>query len=262
MDPRPNRTIRNICLVGAFVAFIAAAAALYFKKGRQEAPTDVAVVSEPAPDAAVPQSPDSETPAAVAATKAAADLAPASSAPVEAAAPLEGCFTVTYKHKEARGHGGRDDCATHKNALSIAGQEALGEIPAKLSAKSLCLRVDGVPVKFERAKAMLAFGAVAGPKSTISVQACLGKGPCKLDCVVPKDEFMDAIGATDDEGADGRAVASAKWDPSDREEDHDASAGADEALREADAAAHKLPVFRDWIVTERTTKCESSKEGS
>ncbi len=244
MEPRTNHTMRTIGIVGAVVLLTVIGGRILLQRN------NAASEGSSAQERAATATPVSE-PVAVVQKNGQAPVGPA---------PLDGCYTVTFKHKEISGHGDREACSAHKNSLVLAGDEVLAALPRKLSGKALCVRVDGVPVKYEQAKDTLVFGAVAGPQSVISVQACLGKADCKLNCVVPKDEFMDAIGAAEEEA--GRAVASAKWDPNDKEEDHDASADVDEDLKNHGLAERKSPLFRDWLVVGHSPRCETAKEGS
>jgi hypothetical protein len=251
MEQRSKNTIRNICIFGALavLTFVGARVLLQRNRVANEAPAVVTNTATVGNKASVAQG--------TAPATAVVQAAPAQGA-APAAVALDGCYTVSFKHKEVQGHGDREACTSHKNSIALAG-DVLSALPAKLNPKALCVRVDGIPVKFEPVKGALVIGPVAGPESAITVQACIGKSSCKFNCVVPKDEFMDALGATDDEG---RAVASAKWDANDKEEDQDATAGLDDEVKNAGVAVQKLPVFHDWQVTGHSPTCELAKEGS
>ncbi len=113
--------------------------------------------------------------------------APASQAPAAAAAPRGSCFTLSFTHPKAPGHEDLDDCAQHRNLVRAPQAEA--------NPQTVCVRVDGTPVAFERTPKGFLLGPVAGPQSTITVRYCLGKPTCIDPCQAPRDEFMAALGA-------------------------------------------------------------------
>lgn len=80
---------------------------------------------------------------------------------------------------------------------------------AVVNPKSLCVKIDGTPVKFtlhQKKPNQVLIGGVRGAKAEITVRYCRDKNLCKDDCKIPRDEFMDALGASDD-GDSG-----ARWD--------------------------------------------------
>jgi len=72
---------------------------------------------------------------------------------------------------------------------------------AEVNAKSVCVRVDGVPVawKFAADKKTVLFGGLNKPNSLVSVRYCRGKVECAESCVIPRDEFMEALAGSDAE---------------------------------------------------------------
>ncbi len=122
-----------------------------------------------------------------------------------------------------------------------------------INMKTVCVRVNDVPVKFDRVGHGNEFmiGSIAGPQSVISVKYCTGKTTCaeskKDDCVVPKDEFLDAIG-----GGDSEDGAVAKWENGDNAGDAKLNSDVKRELADIDDAATdnhgaKNAVFKDWI---------------
>jgi hypothetical protein len=115
--------------------------------------------------------------------------------PALPAAQPDGCFTLAFKHQDLPGHQNGEACTQHKNLLALPSQ--------KLSAKSLCVRVNGTPVKFafDSKKNHVLLSSIAGPRSEITVRYCTGGATCAEDCTVPRDEFMEALGAVDTNGS-------------------------------------------------------------
>lgn len=111
-------------------------------------------------------------------------------------AEVEACKLLKMKPADGKG-------TYRKNLLMIS--------DAELNPKTICVKVDGTPVKFDlyQKKAnQILIGGVRGPKAEIIVRYCKGKQLCKEDCKIPRDEFMDAItgGDSGDEAA--------RWDDS------------------------------------------------
>lgn len=83
-------------------------------------------------------------------------------------------------------------------------------IDSIVNAKSICVKVDGTPVKFDlfqKKSNQILIGGVRGSKAEIVVRFCREKNLCKEDCKIPRDEFMDALGASDD-----KVDSAARWD--------------------------------------------------
>lgn len=146
------------------------------------------------------------------------------------------CFNASFRHKKTPGHTHNEDCSRHKNIVKLS--------HAGVNAQSLCVRVNGRPVAFQRLKnSEIQIGALAGPDALITVRYCLGKVKCAEDCKVPRDEFMEAIGAL---GEESENVG--KWDSSDGHARDLASARADAEIRKEMAEMEDgVDVFKDWL---------------
>ncbi len=102
------------------------------------------------------------------------------------------CFTLSFRHTEIASHADGEACALHKNLLTLK--------HLKLNARSLCVRVDGKPVRHESVKKhpdQIMLGAVAGPKSIVTVRYCLKSNHCSDDCKIAKDSFLSALAGVD-----------------------------------------------------------------
>jgi hypothetical protein len=149
-------------------------------------------------------------------------------------APQATCITLTYKHKKTTGHDTDETCGQHRNLLKLQHET--------INKKAICAKVDGTPVRFELTKAKtpaVVIGPYAGPNSKITVQYCLGKAALKEDCTIPKDEFMDAIGATED------SAPTAQWDNNEKVDDVTKQIDG-EVMREL-ASDGDLGIFDGWI---------------
>lgn len=157
------------------------------------------------------------------------------------------CFVVAYHHKPLPSHSSDEACSHHRNLIRLK--------HAGINSPSLCIRVNGTPVKFQRVEGhpdQVLIGAVAGPKSVITARYCIGKVRCNEDCTIPKDEFMDAIGGSDD---DSGAPAVAQWDADDTDEKETAEQTAkltSELKRELasgdpEASGDGTYIFQDWL---------------
>ncbi|MGE0616226.1 MAG: hypothetical protein AB7P04_11360 [Bacteriovoracia bacterium] len=114
------------------------------------------------------------------------------------------CYKMTFKHQKLSSHENGEACTMHRNQFALQGE--------KINRASVCVRVNGTPVKFEWAKGkgdQVVIAAIAGPKAVITAQYCTGRIMCGEECKVPKDAFMEAIGATDDNGSELPVV---QWD--------------------------------------------------
>ncbi|MCM0606397.1 MAG: hypothetical protein KA715_09935 [Xanthomonadaceae bacterium] len=118
--------------------------------------------------------------------------APVANAPIAEEPP---CKIVKMKPVDGKG--------TYRKNLLILSE-------SQLNTKSVCVKVDGTPVKFslfqKKANQILIAG-VSGAKAEIQVRYCRDKNLCKDDCKIPRDEFMDALGASDDSGD-----SNARWE--------------------------------------------------
>jgi hypothetical protein len=176
-------------------------------------------------------------------------------------AEKDACVTVTYKHKAMASHNDEETCSHHKNWLKLG--------HANVNAKTVCVRVNGSPVHFVSIKGHndeVVFGSVAGPKSNVTVTYCTGKlTGCEAkmamqDCVVPKDEFMEAIGGESGGKPDARL---GQWDPAHpSEKEADVLAKLDGSVRreletndELNGRAPAGEMFKDWLAGTETSAC-------
>jgi hypothetical protein len=158
------------------------------------------------------------------------------------------CFSLTFHHKQMRSHNDGEACTHHRNLITLQHK--------KFNRKSLCVRVNGTPVDFKSIKGkpdQLVIGPVAGPKAKITARYCLDKEECKENCVVPKDEFMDAIGGMEEMGGD---TSVAQWDAGDpNSKDEDVSAKIDKEFESYFAESSELSLFRDWVKESEAPAC-------
>lgn len=170
------------------------------------------------------------------------------------------CFVESFKHKPTPGHESEEACSHHKNLLKLSHSD--------INMKSVCVRVNDVPVKFDRGGHGNEFviGSIAGPQSVITVKYCTGKTACaetkKDDCVVPKDEFLDAIG-----GGDPDDGAVAKWDNTDTAGDAKLNSDVKRELADIDDTATdnhgaNASIFKDWIAEKPAPACAADKKHS
>lgn len=177
-------------------------------------------------------------------------------APVQAAPQMQGCYSVTLSHKKMPSHADGEACLKHKNLLTLQGPEPIDF--KKLNSDSICVRVNGDPVSFQKVPGQsnqVVIGAVAGPDAKIVASFCLGKSKCSERCVVKRDEFMSALGM-DDMSGDGKAG----WDGSKgaSKEDTELEAEVVAFNRERDGMAGagiKDEMFSGWVAEKSTLAC-------
>lgn len=165
-----------------------------------------------------------------------------------------GCFLVTLTHKPLPEHKNRQHCSRHRNYVRLG--------DSSINLKSLCVRVDSVPVRYELVEKKnkkgiqgLMISSGAGPNSKITVRYCIGKKSCpetKTECAVPKDDFLDAIGGSDPE--EDTRIRIVKWDPNDASQDVDVAASIEADLKKELADAEP-GVFDEWIGTSEAASC-------
>jgi hypothetical protein len=162
--------------------------------------------------------------------------------------PKPECFTVGFKHKALAAHRDGEACLNHDNAFKIE--------HARLNTKTVCVRVNGTPVKHTLVKSkpgLVVIGPVAGPESLVTVRWCTDKTTCKENCAVPKDDFMDAIGGMED-----AAGAYVQWDAADGKK----GPSADEVRLEKELKTFgggKRELFEQWVA-EREPKLTCGTE--
>ncbi len=157
-----------------------------------------------------------------------------------------GCFTATYKHqaapKASLSHRSKEECVQHRNGLKLPPQIER----TSLNSKSLCVKVDGKPVAYEWAdiggplKSVIAFGPLAGPRSSVQLTFGTYGVRCNEPCVVPRDSFLDALGAGGASGGadEGNAVS----------DDPEIRAELGPELITAMGMGHDLALFQGWAV--------------
>jgi hypothetical protein len=167
-------------------------------------------------------------------------------------APSQGCFKFQYDHRDA-GHKDMATCSAHRNTFKPLLSDRFSIEDLKVKNNNICVRVDGVPVKFQRVKDIIQIGALPGPESKVSVAYCIGKAKCSESCVIPRDQFMEALSGSDDEG---RAFAAAKWDDKDNT-DKDVTAGLSAELTGDGQDDKAVPFFKHWKLIDQKESCSS-----
>ncbi len=195
-------------------------------------------------------------------------LAPAAPAPVERGT----CVYRSFQHKPLASHQDGEACLHHKNELSFD----LTPGGPVVNPKSVCVRVNGVPVAFQfvgpkNQPRGVVVGAVAGPKAEVSFRYCTMKESCADPCKVPRDEFLSAIGGA---GEDNPVSVSARKSKRGRKPAAAGWGGADEGYGAAHAEAEKelaaldqdtrgaaggMTVFKDWVQQARSEGCAKQK---
>ena len=126
-------------------------------------------------------------------------------------------------------------------------------------------RVNDVPVKFERVKGKpseFIIGAVAGPQAKVTARYCIGSHVCNEGCPVPRDDFAEAIGASEDEGG---TVQISQWeaaDPKSAEKTARLNAELKRDLsdfEEAGASSEQMALFQDWVGDSGVPACGSKQ---
>lgn len=190
----------------------------------------------------------------------------AAGAPAAPAAPVveeHGCFDLAFKHVPTAGHSDNESCARHRNVVTLKHKN--------VNLASVCVRVGKTPVKFDRYKPSakeakagdvsdfdrIVIGTYAGPHAQVNVRYCLGKDSCNEDCKIPKDEFMAAIGARED---DGGPVQLGHWQKGD---DGEQAAKLNSDLKRSLASFEEsgaaevgpLTTFKGWESGEAASAC-------
>ncbi|OFZ85311.1 MAG: hypothetical protein A2603_14210 [Bdellovibrionales bacterium RIFOXYD1_FULL_55_31] len=172
--------------------------------------------------------------------------APAPVEPAKPAPPPEECFNIVYQHKATAGHSSDEACSQHQNLIK------LNHAISKINARSLCVRVNGTPVRYQPVKNRpdeIVIGPLAGPQSKIVARYCMSKIRCTEECNIPRDEFMDAIGGSTEDGNQGQL---GKWEA---ENDSNSAKMHAELKKELADFEEKGSVFRDWISDVQGVAC-------
>lgn len=157
--------------------------------------------------------------------------------------PVHNCFRIAFQHKAVSTHGSDESCSHHKNLIKID--------RAGIDSKSLCVRVDGIPISHQLTKNKIILGALAGPRSKITVDYCLRGSSCNEDCVVPRDRFLDALGADPH-----TLVQHVKWDPNDKSESSDITKEIDPEIMKEMREAGEEEVFEGWVASPEMKGCK------
>jgi hypothetical protein len=175
---------------------------------------------------------------------------------------VDSCYTVTFHHKHPGMRTGDETCSHHKNLLRVHPAEGL-----KLNPKTVCIRVNGTPVKFSQAKGKpndFIIGIVVGIETAVTARYCTGRFHCNEDCKVPKDEFVEAIGGSDMDTDESQKLAIAVWDkedPNDKEQNAKLAGDMHKGLKDLDevakAAAEGYTLFQDWIPDNQSIACQA-----
>jgi len=140
-------------------------------------------------------------------------------------------------------------------------------IEEKINLHSVCVRVNGTPIHYrlikKQAHKFIVFDSIAGPSSKVSVSYCFGKVMCQEKCHIPKDEFLDAIGAYEEENYDF-SVTVEDWDLKDNKKrklkDEEALQGELKGLRNVLALSDgENKIFSDWKKIEEKSFCKKIK---
>ncbi len=159
--------------------------------------------------------------------------------------PVAPCVSVNFSTQTKKLSD--EDFTRHRHVLKLARSD--------INQKSICVRVNGRPVKHEHyknKKDQLLIGPVASSKAKIQVRYCVGKNSCNEDCSIPRDDFMDAIGASDDD-----SLPTAKWHAG--EEASDGLAVVDDEIKRELAAAEDMSIFQDWSGDQEVPSCGAKR---
>ena len=181
----------------------------------------------------------------VGSTDKAADLSAKASA---AAEPLLGCEKRVYVSASKDNH--------DKNIIRLDGR--LKETQVRWD--SLCVRADGVPVAFQldRKKLEVQFSGLRKRAREVQVSFCRNDAKCAESCVVPRDEFLEALAGTSDLGDEDSAAGWANNAAAANREEEDLNreiASFSAALGD-EKKVHS--VNENWKETSKGAACEGS----
>jgi len=167
----------------------------------------------------------------------------------------DGCFTITFTHKQMKSHADGEACLKHKNLLVLHHPDQA--LSSHLNPASVCIMVNGNAVNHtvvDGKSDQVMIGPEAGPNAMITARYCIGKSTCAEKCVVKRDEFMAALGVGEEdpsktEGWDGSKGAS--------KEDTDAENEVAALNSEVDGDEAAKKIFDGWIPQGHTMACGS-----
>jgi hypothetical protein len=164
------------------------------------------------------------------------------------APPVDSCQELRFRAE------GKDAPRYGKNRISVRDE--------RFNPKTVCVRVDGVPVKHVVDSSAkdgswgLELGPVTKATSVVSVRYCTGKATCGESCVIPRDEFMEALAGVDDETAEKAAAVG--WSGS-RDESETEKKLERELVAFQDVTDDRLPgVYAKWTPGEAAPSCSTS----
>jgi hypothetical protein len=167
------------------------------------------------------------------------NTAPAAPAPV-----TEGCEKVVFTTSLKGNH--------EMNVLHLNADLK----KSKIRWESLCVRADGTPVehRFDSKKMEISVSSLRKSPRELQVSYCFGNTKCEESCIVPRDEFLEALAGTTDLGDED---GGAGWGP-------EKGPGADMISREEQDLNRELASFGSAIGEEKKVKGlnDSWKESS
>ena len=159
------------------------------------------------------------------------------------------CLEATFTRNAQPG----ENLSNQRNLLRLATLPADGVIQPN----SLCVRINGVPSKYRplflkgktgtpKQLRGLVLDPITHPQAKILVQFCIGKNRCPQKCMIPRDEFMDAIGG----GRDDETKNSARWSEESEKDgtnDTDVIAAIDGQLQRELEAGNDYELNDHWV---------------
>jgi hypothetical protein len=161
------------------------------------------------------------------------------------------CYTVTFKHPDAGKKFDEEAFLNQKHMIEISDE--------RVNPKSVCIKVNNRAVAYDKVKGtnnQFLLKAIAGPNAEIVAHYCTGAAQCKINCKVQKDDFMSAIGGSD-ESADSLPVV--QWDSGSKglsKEEADAEKEVGALRRELAGQTKKGAIYKGWIKKNETQACQ------
>ena len=168
-----------------------------------------------------------------------------------------GCFTVHYNHKKLSTHSDPETCFEHENEIALKLPKSNTSLRG-LNSKSVCVLVDGKPVRFRANTSdphRLVFAPIAGPQSKVAARFCLGHSLCSQKCVPQKDAFLNVL-----EGDEEDTTPVGNWDGSraNSDEENQLNSEVQAIDHEKGQLGSHRPVFSDWLMESVSEGCEES----
>lgn len=174
--------------------------------------------------------------------------------------PTTGCGKITYRQKVKKSElSGDEDPSEQKNLISFR--------ESNVETKNICVRMEGMPIPFQRKKETITFGAVSSTTSGVTIEFCRGKSQCNIQCPIKQDSFADALGvgnsrdAADanegikDETSEKRAPAGS-WGK--RGEDSASVSSIEKEIQDELSISTEVIINKDWAIISRSdlTECK------